>query len=56
MDASLGYHSLKLNEKLLYLTAFACQFGLVPEEDMFQQKITKSSKTYQIYVALQKTF
>ena len=26
-DASSGYHNLKLDEKLSYLTTFACQFG-----------------------------
>ena len=27
IDASSGYHSLKLDEKSSYLTTFACQFG-----------------------------
>ena len=27
IDASSGYHSLKLNEKSSYLTTFPCQFG-----------------------------
>ena len=49
IDASSGYHNLKLDKKLLYLTTFACQFGryrykclpfrAVPVGDMFQGKI-----------------
>ena len=27
IDTSSGYHDLKLDEKLLYLTSFACPFG-----------------------------
>ena len=27
IDASLGYHKLKLDEKSLYLTTFTCPFG-----------------------------
>ena len=27
IDANSGYHNQKLDEKLSYLTAFACQFG-----------------------------
>ena len=27
IDASSGYHNLKLDEKSSYLTTFACQFG-----------------------------
>ena len=27
IDASSGYHNLKSDEKLLYLTTFTCQFG-----------------------------
>ena len=48
IDASSGYHNLRLDDKSLYLTTFACQFGryiykLLPFEtapagDMFQQK------------------
>ena len=49
IDASLGYHNLKLDKKSLYLTTFACQFGwynqlpfrAVPLGDMFQCKIDK---------------
>ena len=51
MDASSGYHNLKLDEKSLYLTTFVCQFGryrynrlpfrAVPGDDMFQHKIHK---------------
>ena len=48
-DASSGYHNLRLDEKSLYLTTFACHFGryrykqllfrAVPVGDMFQYKI-----------------
>ena len=48
IDANSGYHSLKLDERLSYLTIFACQFGrytykrlpfgAAPVGDMFQQK------------------
>ena len=51
IDASSGYHNLKLEEKSSYLTIFACQFGgyrynqlqfrEVPVGDMFQCKIDK---------------
>ena len=51
IDASSGYHNLKLDDKSLYLTTFACQFGrntykqllfgAVPAGNMFQQKIDK---------------
>ena len=49
IDVSSGYHNLKLDEKSLYLTTFACPFGWyqykqlpfgsVPVGDMFQCKI-----------------
>ena len=49
IDESSGSHNLKLNEKSLYLTMFACQFdrytfmrlqfALVPRGDMSQQKL-----------------
>ena len=49
IDASLGYHKLQLDTKLLYLTTFACPFGryqykhllfrAAPVGDMFQHKI-----------------
>ena len=49
IDASSGYHNLKLDEKPLYLTTFSCQFGryrykqllfgVVPVANMFQCKI-----------------
>ena len=49
MDASSGYHNLKLDIQSSYLTTFACQFGryrhkcvpfrAVPVGDMFQHKI-----------------
>ena len=49
IDASSGYHNLKLDKKSSYLTSFACQFGryrykclqfgVVPAGDMFQCKI-----------------
>ena len=51
IDASSGYHNLKLNDKLLYLTTFVCQFGryrykqlpfrAAPAGDMFQCKVDK---------------
>ena len=28
IDASSGYHNLKLDEKSVYLTTFACPFGM----------------------------
>ena len=49
IDVSSGYHNLKLDKQLSYLTMFACPFGkyrykhlpfgLVPAGDMFQYKI-----------------
>ena len=51
IDVSLGYHNLKSDEKLSYLTAFVCPFDLklyqyewllfraAPVGDMFQHKI-----------------
>ena len=38
-----GYHNLKLDEKSLYLTTFACQFGQfgAAAGDMFQGKISE---------------
>ena len=49
IDASSGYHNMKLDKKSLYLTTFACQFGgyrykclpfgAVPAGNMFQRKI-----------------
>ena len=51
IDASLGYHNLKLDKKSSYLTTFACQFGRYRYKhlpfgaalvgDMFQHKIDK---------------
>ena len=51
IDASLGYHNLKLDKKSSYLTTFACPFGryrykqlpfgAVLAGDMFQCKIDK---------------
>ena len=51
IDASLGYHNLKLDKQSSYLTTFACSFdkyrykwlpfGAVPAGDMFQHKIDK---------------
>ena len=48
-DASSGYHNLKLDKQLSYLTMFACpfhryrykhlSFGAAPVGDMFQHKI-----------------
>ena len=52
IDASLGYHKLKLDKQLSYLTIFACPFGryrykclplgAVPAGDMFQCKIDET--------------
>ena len=46
IDASSGYHNLKLGEKVLYQTAFTCWywyrlllFGAAPAGSMFQWKI-----------------
>ena len=49
IDASCGYHNLRLDEKSSYLMTFACQcvrymykhlpFGAAPAGDMFQHKI-----------------
>ena len=49
IDASSGYHSLKLKKKCTYLPTFPCQFGrfrftrlpfkVMPAGDIFQQKI-----------------
>ena len=54
IDVSSGYHNLKLDEILSYLTTFAChfgryrykrlQFGTAPAGDMFQQKIDEIFK------------
>ena len=51
IDACSGYHNLQLDNKLSYLTTFACPFGryqykclpfrAVPVSDMFQPKIGK---------------
>ena len=50
-DVSSGYHNLKHDEKLSYLTKYACQFGrykfkrlpfgVAPVGDMFQQRINE---------------
>ena len=52
INASLGYHNLKLDKQSSYLTTFACPFGryrykclpfrAVPAGDMFQHKIDKT--------------
>ena len=49
IDASFGYHNLKLDERSLYLSKFACQFGryrykrlpfgTATTGDLFQRKI-----------------
>ena len=51
IDASSGYHNLKLDEKSSYLSTFACPFGwyhykqlpfrAAPAGDMYQCKIYK---------------
>ena len=66
IDAGLGYHNLNLDEKSSYLTTFACYlgryrykrllFGTAPAGDMFQRKIDKYLKIYQMYLSLQITF
>ena len=53
-DASSGSHNLKQDERLSYLTTFACQlgryiykrlpFGAAPTGDMLQRKIDKIFK------------
>ena len=65
-DASSSDNNLNLDERSSYLTTFACQFGryrykrlphgAVPVRDMFQQKIDKIVKIYQMYLTLQMTF
>ena len=54
IDDSSGYHNLKLNKRLSYLTIFACKFGryrykgllfgAAPRVDMFQRKIHRIFK------------
>ena len=63
IDASSGYHHLKLDEKSLYLTTFTCQFGryrykqipfgAVPACDMFQCKIDEICSDMPNVLALQ---
>ena len=53
-NKSSGYHNLKADEKSLFLTTFACQFGrhrykrlpfgMTPAEDMFQRAIDEIFK------------
>ena len=54
IDVSSGYHNLKLDEKLSYLTTFACQFGwyryqrlpfgAAPAGNIFQRKMDEIFK------------
>ena len=54
IDASYGYHKLKLDDKSSYLTTFACQYDRYrykrlpfvadPAEDMLQRKIDEKFK------------
>ena len=54
IDASSGYHNLKLDEKSSHLTKLVCHFGryryarlpfsTAPAEDMFQRKIDNMFK------------
>ena len=65
MDASSGYHNLKLDMQSSYLTTFAClfgryhykclPFGAAPVGDMFQRKSMKYLMIYQMYLELQMT-
>ena len=67
IDASSGYHNLKLDEKSSYLTTFVCPFGrywykqlplrAVPVGDMFQCKMDEIfSDMPNVFLALQMTF
>ena len=66
IDASSGYHNLKLDEQSSYSTTFSCPFrgyrymqlpcGVAPAGDMFQKKIDKLSQDYLMYLALLMTF
>ena len=57
LDKSLGYHNLKVDERLPYLKMFAWQFGryryvrlpfeAAPAGDMFQQQIDEIFKDLQ---------
>ena len=54
IDASSGYHNLKLDRKSTYFATFACQFsryrltrlpfGVAPACDMFQEKVNEIFK------------
>ena len=54
IDVSSGYDNLKLDDRLLYLTTFACHFGMytdktlpfgaAPTHNMFQHKIDRIFK------------
>ena len=65
IDASLGYHNLKLDKQSSHLTTFACPFGryrykclpfrVVPVGNMFQCKIDKILMTCLMYLVLQMT-
>ena len=62
IDASSGYHNLKLDERSSYLMTFICQFGryrykwllfgAMPAGDMFQRKMMKYLKNCLMYLAL----
>ena len=56
IDASSGYHNLKLDERLSHLTTLACQFsrfrykrlpfGVAPARDMFKRKTDEIFKNF----------
>ena len=66
INVSSGYHNLKLDEKSLYLTMFACQFeryqykhppfGKPPAGNIFQRKIDEFSMIGQMYLTSQMIF
>ena len=65
IDASSGYHNLKLDKQSSYLTTFACPFGryrykhlpfgAVPAGDCFNVKLMKFLRTCLMYLLLQTT-
>ena len=66
IDASSGYHNLKLDQRSSYLTSFACQcdryrykrlpFGAASTGDMFQHMTDEIFIIYLMYLALQMTY
>ena len=65
INASSGYHNLKLDKPSSYLTTFSCPFGrywykqlpfgAAPAGNMLQQKIDELLMICQIYLELQMT-